>query len=81
MVKSARAAPPAPAAPRYLLIGELAEMLRVTTRTVRNWVRAGKLPPPISPAGGSRNGSKRLWDPESVRRALIRLEMEASRGD
>jgi hypothetical protein len=66
--------PPATPPPQcYGVAREVAEYLRVSPRTLRNWVRLGKFPAPISP-GGSKRG-RRLWRWSEVERALSRLEL------
>jgi hypothetical protein len=55
--------------PQYLTVHQLAEALRCCPQTVRNWCKRGLLPAPL--ALGRR---KRLWDAESVRTALARLQ-------
>ena len=57
------------ALPQYLTVHQLAEALRCCPQTVRNWCKRGLLPPPL--VLGRR---KRLWDAESVRTALARLQ-------
>jgi excisionase family DNA binding protein len=67
--------PPATSPPRgYGLAREVAEYLRVSPRTLRNWVRLGKFPAPISPGGGKRG--RRLWRWSEVEQALTRLGLE-----
>ena len=39
---------------KYVLARELADLLRVCPKTVRAWVKAGRLPAPIAPVGGGR---------------------------
>jgi excisionase family DNA binding protein len=47
---------------KLLTLREVAEFLRVTTRTVRNWQRDGFLPPPIMLRKSPR------WDEDELRR-------------
>ena len=36
---------------RFLKIGDIAELLLVTTRTLRRWIKAGIFPPPVALTG------------------------------
>ncbi len=56
--------------PQYLTTNDLAAMFRVTIATVRAWVKAGRLPPPI------RIGRSLRFDAEAVRAALAQLAQE-----
>lgn len=49
---------------------ELAALLRVTTRTINNYIATGKVPPPF------KTGRKALWDRE---RLLTFLRDQAAR--
>jgi excisionase family DNA binding protein len=62
--------------PRYLTVRQIAAMLRCCPQTVRNWVKRGLLPPPLSL--GKR---KRLWEADAVERhlALLRQGGEGER--
>lgn len=56
--------PDAQAQADYLTKAELAEMLRVTTRTITNYVRGGALPAP------TKVGRKALWHRATLRAFL-----------
>ena len=47
------------AVPRPLGVGEAARVCRVTTRTINNWIRAGKLKAYATPGGHFRNLAER----------------------
>jgi excisionase family DNA binding protein len=47
-----------------LTLDECAALARVTTRTIRTWIAAGKFPGPVTCSGRLR------FDPEQVERAL-----------
>jgi excisionase family DNA binding protein len=50
--------------PTYLRLQEVADLLRVSTQTIRRWVHEGKLPPPVG------LGRKQLWEAAAVEEAL-----------
>lgn len=54
----------------YLTKAELASMLRVSTRTISNYVRAGAIPGPV------RFGRKALWSRAALM-AFIRAQQPA----
>ena len=49
---------------------ELAALLRVTTRTINNYIATGKVPPPVN------TGRKALWDRQGL---LTFLSQQATR--
>jgi predicted site-specific integrase-resolvase len=55
--------------PEYCNVQELAQLLRVTPKTIRRWVSAGKLPRPLSIVP---NGVQR-WKTADVRARLAEL--------
>jgi len=57
----------------YLTAAELAELLRVTTKTVRNMVADGRLPKPIH-----LGTTTRRWDAAEVREWIARGKSESA---
>jgi DNA-binding transcriptional MerR regulator len=59
----------------YLLSHEVAEICRVTTQTLYNWLRKGRIPEPKRhPVTGYR-----LWTPQDVQRIRQFMAEEKSR--
>ena len=51
---------------------ELAALLRVTTRTINNYIYTGKVPPPLKP------GRKALWNREHLLTFLRQQETRSA---
>ena len=60
----------------YLKVTEAAKLLGVTSKTLRNWDRSGKLRPARNPANGYR-----LYRREDLDSFLARVEAEVDPGD
>lgn len=59
--------------PALVLLKELCQMLRITDRTCRTWLAAGRLPPPL------RLGRRKLaWRREVIDQFLLELEEQGA---
>ena len=68
--------PPEPTEPakRFYSAPELAQILRISTATLDNWIKSGAIPAPVRP-GGPR--SKRFWPREQIEALVAKMNGES----
>ena len=64
---------------RWLTMKDLCEMFKVTSQTIRRWIRQGKLPHPDIPGSIHEAGIKR-WRPGTIELHIDKVAGEKQKG-